>query len=551
MATATPPRSTWSSPRRRFPHDAHPTAPTGLAAVYRRRRPTTTPLYPIVQHHLETFLARAAEADPWGEGVAGWVEEDFRAYLRCGILAHGFARIRCDDCAAERLVAFSCKGRGVCPSCNARRMVEVAAHLNNHVLPPLPVRQWVLSVPKRIRPFFHHDPALAGAVLRILLRAVRTALRRGSPGGGSDAQIGAVSFLHRFGSALNPHFHFHLVVLDGVFTEVDGEVRFHEATHLSADDARALAPVLQRRILRLFQRRGLLDEHTVDDMLTWQGTGGFSVDASVRIHGSDRASRERLIRYCARPPFALDRLRIEREPGARRRPAGAAEPLETDSTPSPSDSVGVRRVFYQPARPTPDGRTLLALSPLEFLETLSRLIPPPRVHRHRYHGALAPNARLRARVVALGRDEPGMSEPEDDSPGTPGDEPAAHFQEDSAATLTGDAARSRWARLLARIYEVFPLRCLDCGSDMRILAFLTEPEPVGTILRCLELPHTAPRLSPARGPPQPAFDLDPDPVAPVEDPLPGDDFDQTPAFDPVDPEPLPDLDLDLYQTRGG
>jgi hypothetical protein len=114
-----------------------------------------------------------AAADPWGEGVAGWVEEDFRAYLRCGILAHGFARIRCDDCAAERLVAFSCKGRGVCPSCNTRRMVELAAHLNDHVLPPLPVRQWVLSVPKRIRPFFHPDPALAGAVLRILLRAIR------------------------------------------------------------------------------------------------------------------------------------------------------------------------------------------------------------------------------------------------------------------------------------------------------------------------------------------------------------------------------------------
>jgi hypothetical protein len=346
MGTATPPRSTWASPRRRFPHNAHSTAPTGLAAVYRRRRPTTTPLYPIVQHHLETFLARAADADPWGEGVADWVEEDFRAYLRCGILAHGFARIRCDDCATERLVAFSCKGRGVCPSCNARRMVEVAAHLNDHVLPPLPIRQWVLSVPKRIRPFFHHDPALAGTVLRNLLRAIRTALRRGSPG---------------------------------------GDVRFHEATHFSADHAGTLAPLLQRRILRLFQRRGLLDAHTTDDMLTWQGTGGFSVDASVRIRGSDRAGRERLLRYCARPPFALDRLRIEREPGARRRPAGAAEPLETDSTPSPSDSVGVRRVFYQPARPTPDGRTLLALSPLECLETLppdpAAPGPPPPISR--------------------------------------------------------------------------------------------------------------------------------------------------------------------------
>jgi hypothetical protein len=188
-------------------------------------------------------------------------------------------------------------------------------------------------------------------------------------------------------------------------------VRFHEATHFSADHIAALAPILQRRILRLFQRRGLLDEHTVDDMLTWQGTGGFSVDASVRIHGSDSVGREQLIRYCARPPFALDRLRIEREPGARRRPAAGAdaEPSGTASAPTMSDPVGVRQVFYQPARPTPDGRTLLALSPLEFLDTLSRLIPPPRVHRHRYHGVLAPNARLRARVVALGRDDPGRA----------------------------------------------------------------------------------------------------------------------------------------------
>jgi hypothetical protein len=121
-----------------------------------------------------------------------------------------------------------------------------------------------------------------------------------------------------------------------------------------------------------------------------------------------------------------------------------------------------------------------------------------------------------------------------------------HFQEDSAASLTDPAARSRWARLLARIYEIFPLRCPDCGSEMRILAFLTDPDPIGAILRCLDLPDTAPRLSPARAPPQAALQLDPDHVAPV-DPLPADDFDQTPAFDPAEPEPLPELDLD--QTR--
>jgi hypothetical protein len=114
-------------------------------------------------------------------------------------------------------------------------VVQVAAHLTDHVLPPLPLRQWVLSLPKRIRPFLPHDPRLAGAVLHVLLRAIRTTLQSASPGAGPDAQLGAVSFLHRFGSALNPHFHFHVVVTDGLVSEGDdGTVTFHEATHLAS-----------------------------------------------------------------------------------------------------------------------------------------------------------------------------------------------------------------------------------------------------------------------------------------------------------------------------
>jgi hypothetical protein len=94
-----PPATThrsWSSRPAPFPHGGAPAVPGGAAAVYRRREPVRTPLYPIVQHHLESFLAHAEEADGGGFGVPGWVEEDFRAYLRCGILAHGFARLRCD-----------------------------------------------------------------------------------------------------------------------------------------------------------------------------------------------------------------------------------------------------------------------------------------------------------------------------------------------------------------------------------------------------------------------------------------------------------------------
>ena len=176
----------------RYGHHPH-AAPewAGSRNVYRPRRPTTTPLYPVVQHHLETFLAQATERDPMGYGVPSWVEKDLRAYLRCGILAHGFARVRCEDCGHERLLAFSCAGRGVCPSCNTRRMAEVAAHITDHVLPHLPVRQWVLSVPKRLRPFLESNTDIAGAVLRIFVRAVRSNLCRASPDAPRVAQPGS------------------------------------------------------------------------------------------------------------------------------------------------------------------------------------------------------------------------------------------------------------------------------------------------------------------------------------------------------------------------
>jgi hypothetical protein len=100
------------------------------------------------------------------------VRKAFGKYLECGIFAHGFARARCADYAHDYFVAFSCKGRGVCPSCTTRRMVETAAHLTDHVFARLPVRQWVLSVPKRLRYFMQRD----GPVLNMVLRSFHSPL---------------------------------------------------------------------------------------------------------------------------------------------------------------------------------------------------------------------------------------------------------------------------------------------------------------------------------------------------------------------------------------
>jgi hypothetical protein len=496
--------------KRLFRPPPSPARPSRSAAspTYRPRRPKSTPLYPVVQHHLETFLARAAEADPLGNGVPWWVEKDFRAYLRCGILAHGFARARCEDCGHERLIPFSCKGRGICPSCNTRRMAELAAHLTDHVLPHLAARQWVLSLPKRLRPFLHHNPDIAGAVLRIFLRAIRTTLRRVSPGAPADAQLGAVSFLHRFGSSLNPHLHFHVVVLDGVFSQTSdadtSAARFHEATLLQPEHWTRLQGVVQRRVLRYFRTHGLLDELDALDMLSWQGSGGFSIDASVRIEGDDRAGLERLLRYCARPPFALERLHAL---------AGVASLASPDA-----------RLLYRFPKPTPDGRTEIVLSPLQLLQRLVAFVPPPRMHRHRYHGVLAPHAGLRPAVVAIGRvpaETPSLTDPE---PPEPVSLASGALDE---LPRSASPARIRWAVLLARVYEVLPLLCPACGGSMNVLAFLTDPPVVSAILVHLDLPNQPPPLAPARGPPQRDLLLD-----------------QTPSFDPADPEPVPDFQFD-------
>lgn len=101
-----------------------------------------------------------------------FVRKAFEKYLECGIFAHGFARAHCDDCGHDFLVAFSCKGGGVCPSCNTRRMAETAAHLRDHVFPRLPVRQCLLSVPKRLRYFIQRDGETLNMVLRIFLRVI-------------------------------------------------------------------------------------------------------------------------------------------------------------------------------------------------------------------------------------------------------------------------------------------------------------------------------------------------------------------------------------------
>jgi hypothetical protein len=323
-------------------------------------------------------------------------------------------------------------------------------------------------------------------------------------------------------------------VTDGVFVpaadqaDCDAPPTFLPARPITQADLAALTERVRRRVIRWFRMQRLLDAAAAADMLAWENTG-FSIDASVRITLVDRdvpsffQSLEHLLRYCARPPFALERLSVTRGPDGRIARIRYVLPRHKAAT------WGGPGRGRKSTRPGADG--VVELTPYEFLDRLADLVPPPRKHRHRYHGVFAPNHKLRRAVTALaiGR---GLARVPCSagtrnrclSPAAPGcrnteqvpvpgctrlQEKAGKHRETgtgtdccaAGASPSHDTSRIAWAKLMARVGEEFPLECPNCGSDIRLIAFITEPSPIRKILTHLGEPLEPPPVSPARGPP--------------------------------------------------
>ncbi|APW46398.1 transposase zinc-binding domain-containing protein [Rhodoferax antarcticus] len=171
------------------PQPAQAAAATKSTKAYNPRHPERTLLYRTIAEHFETWLELSSAGQFDGQGdnhtPPAYVEKAFRKYLECGIFAHGFARVRCDDCGDDFLVAFSCKGRGVCPSCNTQRCASSSGWCVHACCPIAPVRHSVTP------------PVCTWARLPCV---------------------------HRFGSSLNTQVHFHVCVVDGVFETVAGPI---------------------------------------------------------------------------------------------------------------------------------------------------------------------------------------------------------------------------------------------------------------------------------------------------------------------------------------
>jgi len=227
------------------------------------------------------------------------------------------------------------------------------------------------------------------------------------------------------------------------------------------------------------------DAAAAADMLAWENSG-FSIDASVRISLLDCdvpsyfRSLEHLLRYCARPPFALERLSVRRGSDGRISRIRYVLPRH-----KAANWVGRGR-GRKSTRPGANG--VVEITPFEFLDRLADLVPPPRKHRHRYHGVFAPNHKLRKAVTALAVGNIGK--PRD--PGAGGHAGNAHATgccDTHAKPRSHDTSRIAWAKLMARVGEEFPLECPACGGDIRLISFITEPGPIRKILTPV-LPHT-------------------------------------------------------------
>lgn len=512
--------------------------------AYRPRAAEHTVLHRIVRAHLATFLQAAESAG----GVPTFVEREFRQFLGCGVWARGFARFRCDACHAERLVPFSCKARAVCPSCGGRRMAERAANLVDHVLPAVPMRQWVLSLPFRLRYLLAWNHELCREVLAIYVRALRGFYRRRARRAGiSDAETGAVTAIQRFGSGVNLNIHYHTLALDGVFARDGDDWRFVPAPPPAPHELARLVAAIARRVERLLARHGLPlgeadadardplaedapalaalcaasvtgrsvlgraagarvarigndpDAYTPKPETPWHARhAAFDLHAGRTVRAEDRAGLERLAHYLLRPPLAQERIEL----------------------------LADGRVGVTLAHPWADGTRALVFTPVEFLEKLAVLIPKPRVNLLIYHGVLAPRARHRAAALRAVPSPATAAAPASDAV-APASSPAAavvvprlpHVSASPAPDFSGAADASRttplssgppprssrrhlaWAELLRRIFEIDVLACA-CGGRLRFLATIEDPPVVERILRHLGLPTAMPAPAPARPPPR-------------------------------------------------
>jgi len=390
---------------------------------YRRRRPETSTLYQVVyhtRHSLEYSWTERFQPD-YGS-LRAEVLQVYDEYLNCGLLSNGVARVYCDSCKHSLLVAFSCKKRGVCPSCSVKRAVKFAEHIYAEVLEREPHRHIVFSIPKRLRVYFRYDRKLCSILFRAAWWSIASQVNT------EQASPGLILTLQTAGESLNFNPHLHGLISDGVFA-ADGT-----PSPLPALDLEVVTRVFAEGVLAEFAKRELITDEVMRQILS-QEHSGFSVWLGEPFQ--DEQSDKFVARYVERGPLSLEKLAV----------TGAG-------------------VSYT----TKDGATH-EFDPLEFLARLSAHIPNSYESITRYYGYYSCRARGE-RKKREAQSQVSKIEPLPESSRKPS---------------------SSWAACIKQIYEIDPLECPKCRSQMRIVAFVQDPQEIKKIMQSLGLPDsTAP-----------------------------------------------------------
>jgi hypothetical protein len=482
------------------------------AFKYRRHEPEATLLYQVLAREWETWQAER-QADTSRTALPAFVAAEVDAYFRCGILDHGFTILSCDDCDEKLPVAYSCKRRGVCPSCCAKRMSEIAVHLVDNVLPMADYRQWVTTFPFALRYWMAASRKLTGVVHRLVTKMIQLYYTHKAEERGIKSPVtGGVTFVQRFGSALNLNVHFHTVAIDGVYSVAGPEPVFFQLPGPTDEEVEGIVGAVANVIMKELSARGYLpsegDDSEVAPDASWidgvfaeseqlaaavsassmlhvafgeragrkvrrigKGFGweddevlpngrrcfsvhGFTIHANRYIGRQERGALEKLLAYGARGAFSHQRLSLC-DPAA---PSG--------------DLVYTLKARWR------DGTEAIRLSPSEFIEKLVALVPPPYVHLSRYFGVLSSHSKWRRAIVLRPQVKKGFI----------------------AIAGSTDPVRLTWSRLLARVFAVDISVCPGCGSRIRpeSVELVDDPVLVARILLALGLYGRAPARAPPR-----------------------------------------------------
>lgn len=438
----------------------------------------------IVREHLPGFLERVEAS---GSSLPNFVRRELEAFVTCGDFEQGFLVAKCRWCGDVLRVPFSCKSRGICPSCMGRAMAERAALWVDHRLPTTPWRQWVLTFEGPMATRLGYDADLlkficqrfASRVMQALRRRVKRQHRLATS---RDLHPGVLIVVQRFKNDLGLFCHLHALVSDGCFDHrTDEDVPFLPLRTLESTD---LTSVLER-LHRDLERRHLDDDPDVDPAIATCVALGRRGPRTVATDDSEPSARPLLVRafgmqlHAAVTVDGRDRRRLERVARYLYRPAFSHDAVVA----MPDGSV---RVMFK--APTKAGATFTTMSRDTFLARLCALVPPPGVHMSRAYGVLASKHRLHRIVAPASDDRPpdkqlGLFVPAGNAelPATSGPRLAEQLQDPNPSRIA-------WSKLLARVFLVDVTVCGRCQGPMRIVEAVTEADDIALHLHGARAP---------------------------------------------------------------